>query len=99
MGSLAALWLGQRAPAQLWLLGRSGRMGSRPPELSLDGPGEGQGSGPGALAAPPLITLARCDVSAAEEAEHVARQAAQQDPAGSSVLQARIHCSAQVPGG
>ena len=91
MGSLAALWLGQRAPAQLWLLGRSGRTGSSPRELGLAGRGEGQGLGPGLLAALALITLARCDVSAAEEAAHVARQAAQRDPSGSSVLQAHTH--------
>lgn len=89
MGSLAALWLCQSAPAQLWLLGRSGRMGSSPPELGLASPGEGQDLGSGTLAAPPLIMLARCDVSAAEEAAHVVGQAAQRDPSGGSVLQAR----------
>ena len=95
MGSLAALWLGQRAPAQLWLLGRSGRTGGSPPELGLAGPGVGQALGSEALAAPALITLARCDVSAAEEAALVVAQAAQRDPSGSSVLQARTQSSSQ----
>ncbi len=80
MGSLAALWLSQRAPARLWLLGRSGRTGSSPPELGLGG------SSTRPTGAPPLVTLARCDVAVAEEA-HLVAWCSLQDPAQGYALQ------------
>lgn len=88
MGSLAALWLVQRGPARLCLLGRSGRMGSSPPELGLGG------SSTRAISAPTLVTLARCDVAVAEEA-HLVACCSLQDPAQGYALQVPLLPSRQ----
>ena len=61
MGSLVARWLARSSPCHLWLLGRSGRAGGDAPLT------------PGELEGPGLVTLARSDVSSAEEAAFVAR--------------------------
>jgi hypothetical protein len=58
VGSVVALWYLGHSPAHLWLLGRSGRAGADAairPEVA----GEG------------IITMARSDVSCAEEAAGV----------------------------
>ena len=83
IGSLAALWLAQRTPARLRLLGRTGRLGRSAPALGLDGAG-GRPS-----AAPTLIVLARCDVGTAEEARDAVGRAGMHNPDGASPIQAR----------
>ena len=64
MGSLVARWLARSACCHLWLLGRSGRAGGDAPLTpeELEGPG--------------IVTLARSDVSSAEEAAFAAHAAA-----------------------
>ena len=83
IGSLAALWLAQRGPALLRLLGRRGRLGRNAPALVLGGAGGRPG------AAPTLVVLARCDVGTAEEARDAVGRAGVHDPDGASPIQAR----------
>ena len=67
VGSLVAKWLARHTNTHLWLLGRSGRPSADsplPPD-ELEGPGS--------------VSLARSDVSAAEEASFVVRAAHRRD--------------------
>ena len=64
MGSLVARWLARSSNTHLWLLGRSGR-------ASADSP-----LPPDELLGPGCVTLARSNVSAAEEGRFVVHAAA-----------------------